>query len=278
VFTYGIIPGYSSGNGLVSPTSLACKPFAIWCILIFFREYKANSWKIKTQLELFILLALSCLAKPMFAMAFVPAMGLLLFIDGLIAVKNKEKSLPQAVKTYISQVFPLFATGCLLIVQFAMTSYTKAPTELIEGIRISMDSNTHIRFGFMRTWKIVVSNVYVSILFAYLFPLAVFIVYLLRRKRTDSREIRLFSKMSLVYAIISFSYMAFLYQDNGMEQDANFRNSWIMTFTMVYSLAFVVLNGWLNEEKGKKDVIFPIIVFGVQILFGIALIAKNILT
>lgn len=297
VFTYSIKPGYSSGNGLVSPTSLACKPFAILAILFFYKAYKENNWTVKRQLLLLTMLILSCLAKPMFAMAFVPAMGLLLFVDKIVCLKNKNIKIPDAIKEYIIQIWPLFITGIVLIVQYVMTTIIETPRELTEDIRLSADADTHIRFGFMYAWSMVVSNVYVSILFAYLFPLAVLIVWLIMKKRKNEKFISndkartgSFAKMCIYYGIVSFCYIAFLYQDNGAERDMNFRNCWILTFTMVYCLAYSVLWNWIRQhEFGNKlqksgikikenwAIYLIILIFAFHLLFGLALIAKNIL-
>lgn len=298
VFTYSIKPGYSSGNGLVSPTSLACKPFAILAILVFLRAYSQNDWNIKRQLSMLFLLIMTCLAKPMFAMAFVPAMGLLLFVDKISEIIKGREKFSEAVLKYIIRIWPLFVTGCLLIVQYYLTTVIETPRELTEDIRLSADADTHIRFGFMYAWKMVVSNVYVSIVFAYLFPIVLFIIwFLLRNKKQNSFEVKTMSafnpfvKMCACYGVVSFCYIAFLYQDNGAEKDMNFRNCWIITFTMVYCLATAFLWKWCKNDKLnqkireaglisfiKNNIGFCIVVCTVliHVLFGLALIAKNI--
>ena len=297
VFTYSIKPGYSSGNGLVSPTSLACKPFAILAILYFYRAYRENKWTFRRQLLLLAMLVLSCLAKPMFAMAFVPAMGLMLLVDRIICLKNGNEKISEALKEYIMQIWPLFVAGVILIVQYVMTTIIETPRELTEDIRLSADADTHIRFGFMYAWSMVVSNVYISILFAYLFPIAVLIIWLIMKKKgnekfvsNDKSRTGPFAKMCAYYGVVSFCYIAFLYQDNGAEKDMNFRNCWILTFTMVYCLAYSVLWNWVKEhELGSKQkksgiklkenwaIYLTIVIFAIHLLFGLALIAKNTL-
>jgi hypothetical protein len=145
-----------------------------------------------------------------------------------------------------------------------------------------------------------VKNVYVSLLLTYLFAVVVLFVVLFYRNIKNifilDRQKSIFSpfiKMTISYGIISFIYMAFLYQE-GREIDMNFRNSWVVTFNMVYIIAFMyiielmkITMSKVSLNDGKKSAFFtwiktnsafclPIITWGIHMLFGAALIVKYI--
>lgn len=305
IFTYGIRPGYNSGNGYISPTQALCKPFALLAVWLFCCNYmRARRGEMdgrfqRQQLLLTVVLILSCFVKPMFAMAFIPAMGILLLIDLIKDVNS--------IKTFILQmVWPLFVTGLFLIGQYIYGTTLVMP----EGVRAGADSSTHIRFGFLHAWSMVTDHVWLSILMAYVFPLAILImVTLLKNKNadyltdateeahnkfnqnfvTENEKATLFKKIygriCLLYGIVSFLYISCLYQDNGFEMDMNFRNGWIMTFVIVQIFAIGMLAGLLQtawkkrkQEKGLWGYLaIPSLLFLVQMAFGVALLLDKMM-
>lgn len=290
IFTYSIKPGYTSGNGYVSPTQLLCKPFALLVMLIFLRQLKQDKWGLRQQLTLLILLALTCLCKPMFAMAFVPAAGLLLAYGEFRSFLGKKQTLLQAIGHTLRKGWPLLAGGVVLIVQYLLCLQVDLPEDGFMGI----DGNAKIAFGWMTAWAQVVSSVPLSILFAYFFPLVTSIMGFVRKKRnlSASSTPRAYGAICLFYAVVSFLYMACLYQENHVT-DANLRNAWVLTFNFVFILSMSTLWQWIRQDgvltcnirqeglvawaRRHWTTLLPIAAFAVHILFGLALIAKNYL-
>jgi hypothetical protein len=86
--------------------------------------------------------------------------------------------------------------------------------------------------------------------------------------------------------------MAFLYQDAGLEADCNFRNGWIVTFLMVYTMCVSILRDWIMKSGIKERIqmknvkclikediyiVASICALGIHLLFGILLFAKNLI-
>lgn len=290
IFTPSIKPGYISGNGYVSPTQLLCKPFALLVMLIFLRQLIRNKWSIHQQLLLLGMLALTCLAKPVFAMAFVPAAGLLLAFIEFRSFLDKKQTLLQAIGHTLRKGWPLLAGGVVLIVQYLLCLQVDLPYDGFMGI----DGEAKIAFGWMTAWSQVVSSVPLNILFAYFFPLVTSIMAFARRKRglALSSTPRIYGAICLFYGVISFLYMSCLYQENHVT-DANLRNAWVLTFNFVFILSASTLWQWANldsfsfrsiRQDGLRSAIrkhwtllVPAAAFAVHILFGLALIAKNYL-
>jgi len=294
IFTSGIRPGYSSGNGYISPTQAMCKPFVLLTIYIFIKMYNDNKWDFLSQLRLLFLLIITCIIKPIFAMAFIPAIGLLFLVDEIITDK---KNIVLFAQNYIIKVWPLFITGLFLISQLII--YKNAKNTKYEEL-YSHGNKSKICFGFFYAWSMVVSNVSLSIVFAYFFPIVIFIVLLLIRKSGKIKNLvndkeKNFIKITSIYGLISFSYMAFLYQDAGYERDCNFRNAWVITFLMVFLFCVILLyklmiyfsfkeelknisnNGVKTFFKNSCIIILPSIALLIHIVFGILLFAKNLL-
>ncbi len=289
IFFYNYKPGPSSGNGLFSPTMTFVKPFALLTVLLFYKMYKSKEYTLKNLICFFASLLLTCVIKPMFTMAFIPAAGILLLLETIKEIKSGKESIQNNLCGFIIKILPLFIIGVILIAQFAFTAFYDVPTDVLpEGVNLSSDKESHIRIGYMRSWKLAVDNVYISILFAYLFPLIVWgiILYYQNRKSIVVKECsgeRLvpFRNITISYGIISFLYMAFLYQE-GREIDMNFRNAWVVTFNLAFIFAYVYLRELrkiVQEKNRKSNIIFAMsyVSFAIHMFFGIALITKYIL-
>lgn len=256
------------------------RPFALLAILLFYRLYSEETKKIKDRWILTLVLIISCIMKPLFAMAFVPAGGILLFMDAVRKWKDGKMQFGKLVKDYIQMVWPLILTGFFLIGQYL---YGQQMPQL-EGMRFCVGDESHIRFGFMYAWSIVVSNVWLSILYAYFFPIVVFALNLKYKYVNKSDiKIRTYAKICFAYMMVSFGYISCMYQDNGYEDHLNFRNAWIISFNIVYCLAMVVLyKGIVKWKKDKsKDLKAGISVgigaLAVHVIFGLVLLGQNIL-
>ena len=298
IFFYNYKPGASSGNGLFSPTLTMVKPFTLLVILLFYQMYSKKEYTFKRQLWFFISMLITAFVKPMFLMAFIPAAGIILFIDFISELKNKSVSFAPEFLKFIIRVVPMFITGLVLIWQFVFAANYEVPDVLPEGVKLSSDKNSHIRVGFMRSWSLAVDNVYVSLLFTYLFPIIVLsiICYYAYKKNIRVSDIvrnklRPFKNITIAYGVVSFLLMAFLYQE-GREIDMNFRNAWVVTFNLAYILSFVyiqelakVSQNILKEKiregysiskwiKSNPMFIFALCSWGIHMLFGAALIVK----
>ena len=281
IFTGSIRPGYSSVNGYISPTQIVCKPAVYGALAVFFsiltKDDKGKG-NIKNRLILTFLLIVSCIIKPLFAMAFVPAMGLYYFVD----VLRKKLSVSGFIKEYVCRIYPLFITGLFLIGQYIyLDKFSTAKYEQWDGGSIAL--------GFMVSWKSVVPNVPLSIVFAYFFPIVIGGICLIRRKTIGKSQLtereNAWLGTSLWYGLVSFIYMAFLYQTNGHEQDCNFRNAWIFTFYMIFMVFTEVLIRWIKEAgisikkpqiKENVHIYISLMAFGVHVLFGVALLYNKI--
>ena len=272
IFTSTIRPGWSSGNSFISPTQAVCKPFALLSVLFFFRMYRKRKFTAKKQIAFFFFLAISCLMKPLFAMAFIPAMGIILLIDEIVLIRRGSESVGKACESFIKKIWPLFVSGLVLIAEFLATSFI--PTDMAHH------EQGGIGFGLWYAWGLVVPNIFISILMAYAFPITLFILILISKpKNIISSDISTFIKMVIPYAILAFALISFLFQ-KGSELSVDFRTAWCLLFTLIYSLAGSLLMNWKNTTKeSTRELIclrISIILFVVHVMFGIALIAKYV--
>ncbi len=251
IFYTGMAPGYSSGNGYVSPTQAFVKPFTLLCCYIMW-ECLEYGWTWKRQILLGVVLTLSCFAKPMFAMTFIPAMGILLLFEVL---SEKNQTLLYYFRKYCKKGLPLIVTGIVLIFQYAWSQHLQGELKV----------TTTIAFGWMIAWKRVVKNVWLSILFAYLGPFIFLVAHIKQLKFTS------YWKMTALYGAISFLVISCLYQQGSFLKDMNFRNAWVVTFTLVYLGCFAEMGGL---KKRHWAAIAP---FCIHVFFGVLLIGKNIL-
>ena len=299
IFFYHYKPGASSGNGLFSPTLTMVKPFTLLAILLFYRMYRSNDYSFKNQMCFFLSLLACAFIKPMFLMAFVPAVGILLFVEYVNNLRENTNYFGHDTVRFITRVIPLFITGLVLIAQFVFAANYEVPYDVLpEGVNLSSDKNSHIRIGYMRSWGLAVDNVYISLLFTYFFPIIVLGIALFYHYRKNikiseiSREkIYPFRNITISYGVVSFLIMAFLYQE-GREIDMNFRNAWVVTFNLVFIFSFVYIielaascmkqtqyelvenNSLLNWLKHNPFFFLAIGSFIVHLLFGAALITK----
>ncbi len=267
VFTKNIAPGFSSINGYVSPTQNVVKPISFYVLLLFFEIIISDKREVKKQILFLLALIVSCIFKPLFAMAFIPAMGIYIFIE-FICNKFKNNSFSQ--NLYYTLI-PLFLTGLFLIAQYIyMQQYsTVNHTQWDDG---------GIAVGFWVSWGMVVSNVPLSILFAYIFPIVFMIVFFSQKDFLSTMREKIWLKISTCYALVSFLYMSFLYQ-TGMELHCNFRNAWIYTFYLSYCLCVEMLIRWINEKGLRKNIRTWIAAgaFSCHVVFGVAMLLYKIL-
>lgn len=263
IFTYSIRPGYSSINGYISPTQAFVKPLIIAVILLTY-QYVCGEKTLKKQIGITVVLFFSCLAKPVFAMAFIPAMGIYYLIDRVKELDffHNPITFGKLVVNVLKDIWPLIINGVVILIQYVVSrNVTDQP--VLSGI----DGTSSIAVGWMKAWSLCVSNVYVSIIFAYFAPIVFLVV---NRKKLKYKT---YWKMTGIYALVPFLYISCLYQSGKQIGDLNFRNCWIIVFTLAYT-------GWFSEmikmDKDRKTWI-TIALFGIHLLFGLALIAKDLL-
>lgn len=321
IFTFTIPPGYSSGNGYISPTQAAVKPFALLSIYFMWRLL-VEGRNLRLQVWLTIALILSCLAKPMFAMAFIPAMGIYYLIDVMQKYRTYcegtdcidaqasqrkpkiSKAVIDAGREYLLCIWPLFVSGLVLVGQYCTKLFRSSSVMSDILGKEGYGENSSILFGWMAAWPKVVSNVPLSILFAY-FGAIVFL--LLYAKQLVNKKYWL---MTTLYTLVSFIYISCLYESGVYITDLNFRNSWIISFLLVYIGCFAELciigMGKVNSPERKfspneptmdgrqtvqgiyvkqfvveviadKKYLASLTCLSVHLLFGLALIAKNLI-
>ena len=273
IFTYSIRPGYSSGNGYISPTQAICKPFAILVFLYSYKMYKNNRYNIRNQIILVCFLCISCIIKPLFAMAYVPAIGILYFVDEL----SYKSKCTVKIKSFIKKTWPLIITGTILILQYLLSFNLKMPPDT----GYSLSDGAGIKIGFMVAWKSVVSSVSISILFAYFFPIVLMITILLNDLRNNNKLVKkeeiIFFKICSFYGIVSFLYMSLLYQETRV-LDCNFRNAWVVTFTIIFILSITILYRISTERKIRlRLMIVNWGAFFVHVLMGMVLYFKYVM-
>ncbi len=270
IFTLSIRPGYSSGNGYISPTQAVCKPFIVLVFLCTYRMYINEKYTINDQIKLTIMLFSSCVIKPVFAMAYVPAMGILYLFDEII----NKKSLRDKIKTYIIKSWPLVFIGIVLILQYVMSFNLKMPPDT----GYSLSEGAGIKIGFLVAWRSVVSNVPLSIIFAYFFPIVLLLSSITCKSNISIKsEDKVFLKLCLFYGIVSLLYMSFLYQETRVS-DCNFRNAWIVTFSIIYIFCVSIL----YKETKEKNFSLPITLinwgaFSAHLIMGLALYIKYVI-
>lgn len=270
VFTFANRPGASSGNGYISPTHILCKPFIFLTVYFFFIQYRENKWTIRNQGLLLGALILSCIVKPIFAMAFVPAEGILLFIAEL--KEYRQKGFWKSLKSYLNRVWPLFFTGLFLLGQYFYMKTIVISDGMVAG---GTDGSAKICFGFLYAWKMHVQNVGISIIYAYFTPI-ITCIYVFVKKIELSTNIWKYLKMNFLYGIVSFFYISCLYQDK-YASDLNFRNGWIANYLMVYVINIVIIKKIYMKHRSMKEMLPLIIPLGIQMLFGILLYLKYII-
>ncbi|MCD8150005.1 MAG: hypothetical protein LUE92_10690 [Clostridiales bacterium] len=263
IFTYSIRPGYSSGNGYISPTQAFVKPFIILVVLLTW-QYICGEKTLKKQTGIATALFLSCLAKPVFAMAFIPAMGIYYLVVRVkeLDVLHHANAFGRLIINVLKDIWPLIISGIVIIAQYAF-SRTVTDQPVLSGI----DGSSSVAIGWMKAWNLCVSNVWLSILFAYFAP----IVFLLVNRR--KLKFMTFWKMTGIYALVSFLYISCLYQTGKQIGDLNFRNCWIIVFTLTYTGCFSEM---IRMDKDKKTWA-TIALFGIHLLFGLALLVKDLL-
>lgn len=272
IFTYSIRPGYSSGNGYISPTQAVCKPFVLLTFIYTYRMYKNDNYEKKNQILLFLNIFMSIIMKPAFAMAYIPAIGILYFVDEII----KNNSLKYKIKSYINKIWPLFFSGLVMIVQYLLSFHLKMP----DDTKYNLKEGAGIKIGFLVAWKSVISNVPLSILFAYLFPIVLLISLMIAKSKklvSITMKEKKFFNICIIYGVISILYMSFLYQELCIS-DCNFRNAWVMTFSVIQIFCISILYRITKENFFSLKLLFLNWgVFSVHVIMGIALYIKNII-
>jgi len=257
-------PAYSCSNTYGSPTQMIVKPFVVAGILLLLHTLKETNDHIapnfKTQILLLLVMLGGCLAKPAYLMAFVPAAG----VFYIYRIAKSSHSFTDFIVGYIRNIWPYFVCGIALIIQYIYGSNIVNEGAVFAGI----DANGGIRFGPWVSWKYAIDWPLLSIVLAYMLPLVTVILF---KIKTDGirRDYLLFT---VIYGVISFIFMALLYQENHI-QDVNFRNIWIYTFLFVH--AFFVPEIFVQRDKVWYKQIPVLGLLSLEILFGIVLIVRK---
>lgn len=272
IFYWGMAPAYSSCNTYVSPTQIAVKPFVVLSILFVLRmECQENTERERKKCQLGLLIALffSCVVKPVFAMAFIPAMGIYYGLQTICSVK----SIKQFVIKYWKLIWPFFVCGLFLIIQYWYGTTIEYGEELFSGV----GGDSSISIGWLHSWSKAVDNVWLSLIYAYVFPIVYFVFW---RKKEQFNN---YWRIVLAYGVVSFFYMSCLYQTGPYEAGVNFRNAWIFTFYLVQAgCVSGFFKKWMEAKQENRQwrmkYIIPGICLLVQCMFGVALVIYKILS
>lgn len=168
--------GSFSINPLFNPTHMAARPFALLSFMLI-----SDLWRYqgsektepvffhlsekKLRMVLALILALSALAKPVFAEMFIPAVGLIMLAKQLQSIKAKK-----GISYFKSALLPTFLTAlpCLLIILVEFSAYF-----LFDGSYGGGDGM--IITSWLEVWSAFSENIPLSILFSMSFPILVII-------------------------------------------------------------------------------------------------------
>lgn len=212
--------GQGSINPWHNPTYMSVKPFAIICFLMFISLYKIDTEeKIKILTKDFnkqniifvvfsVFVLISTFAKPSFLQVFLPSVIVFLIIE-LISSKGRIFSF------CLKSALAFIPVELILIHQYIVVFGSQATTD------------NKVEFSFFEIWKHYSSNIPLSIILFFAFPIYVLIIF--RKKIFEDKEILIAIIMVLV-GTIQFSLLA----ESGSRR-------WDMNFIWGYMLAGLIL-------------------------------------
>ncbi len=230
------LPGiYHRYKGVFTPnpyhnaTYLAVRPFAILTLFVFADLLKSyeEKFSVKKGLCFAGLLFLATMTKPSFTLVFVAAAGLWMLVRFL---QKKGKNLKES-----------FALGLCFLPTFGALLYQYKDVFVADGAQ-----EAGVGFGFLVAWQYHADNVFLAILLAAAFPLAVFVFHF-KAGRKD-----VFYCFSCLYGLMGLLSALFLYEKGFRIGDMNF--CWGYMHGLFF--AFVAAAGLLWKETlqaGKKS-------------------------
>lgn len=231
-------PEYYLGQGTPNiwhnPTTNAVRPIGLLILLLTF-DYWKKLWNAKKselttkelvieQIELGVLLGISVIIKPSFAMVYMPACAIVLLIK---LVRDRFKSLPQLVMQHLFLLVP----ALIILLQYIKIY-------LFGGTNSSTDSGVAI--SLFASMKIYAPNVFLSQIFRISFPILIIILW---NKKFFKDKACAFC--SLLY-LVGFAEAALLTETGARATHGNFGwgSQLAATFLWIASVCF-----WLREMQ-----------------------------
>lgn len=213
--------GQGSPNIWHSPTILLLKPFAVLTVILFcrFTPFAQNPADVKRLALAGAVLTLTGLIKPNFPLVFIPAVILYLLLTG-------ERSPALWGRIGLS----LAPAAAVLGYQY-LSTYASAATQ-----------NSQVVISFLQVWRLYTPNVFISLLLALCFPLAVLLIRGRRIVETNPG-------LCLAWLITGTGILqaAFLAETGPRFPDANFMWGYIISLYLLFLFSLAEYARMLDE-------------------------------
>lgn len=268
--TFSMTPLHSPSQTCVRPFMLLC--FCMVCDIwgkqkddgyqgVFFHVEKGLK---KYYIHLAILLFLSSLAKPVFAEMFIPSVGLVMLIEWLLRIRQKDGSAQPYFTHCLTTLLCAVPTLLSILVQ-SLAFFVSAEPEFNRGVIITK---------WMEVWNMFSENILLSIALGMAFPLFIVLI--------DSRFFMKedIGKLALAGYIVGLLEAAVLGEDGYRLIDANF--IWPMMCGMLLlwvtsMLRFLTLAKTQNSTKTQRLLTdFAWFLFILHVICGVAFLYENI--
>lgn len=271
LYFYWLDAGTFSMNPLHNPTQMAVRPFILLNFALVIdiwgaqkdKEYRGIFFQVERGLKryylyLTALLLLSSMAKPVFAMMFIPAVGLLMLWEWFSRIIRKDGS----AASYFKQCMVMLLCAAPTILYGLMS----AASYYIFGGEIYQGENSLILTKWMEVWHIFSENVLLSIALNMAFPLFMILI--------DGSFYRKESmaKLALTGYLVSLLIAAFLSEER--EKMGNADYMWpmlcgMLLLWMTALLRLVVLEKTQTDTKTKRILVaFAWFLFCAHVLRG----------
>ena len=218
--------GAFSPNPIYNPTQVAARPFALLCFMLITDWWRLSerddssvffgSKKKQTGILLSVMLFISAFAKPVFAMMFIPSVGLVM-IARLIGRAVKKNDAPAYFKNNILMAL-LIALPCIAFILFQ--------TLLFFALGGSYTSNDGIVItGWLEVWGAFTENVPLSLFFSMSFPLFILVTDFRNYIKED------FGSLGITCFAVGFLECALIGEGGNKLYHGNFM--WQMMFGML---------------------------------------------
>lgn len=234
-------------------TYLLMRMFAVFCMLYFLKIYDQlnnENLKIKDCFVFFIFLTFCNASKPSFFLGFAPIV-LIVFI--ILLIKKKGKNF-----------WDLFKAGCFILASM--------PVMLIQTMILytpGEESSIVISLDWLKEY-VLNSNFFINEICNLLFPLFVFVLVIINRKKTTIKE-----ELPRYYIIASMFVFSHLQQLTMTETGPRWWHgnySWgvfVFGFFLFMESIVKLINMYKNKLISKKIYIVGLTIFGLHILNGL---------
>lgn len=256
-FNQNIYIGQASCSVWHNVTLLIVKPLAFFSLymLIKYFETKQMKWLLSSS---FVIL-LSIYAKPSFIIVFLPAS----FIFLIFFIIRQMKLSCLQIFSNIVNIFKQFKREILFLIILSSLS-----TLILWGQYISVftgESTSKVTFDIFGVWSLYTSNIFISILLSYLFPITV--LFLIDEKTSN---LYLFS---WILSIISVLFFAFLAEAGPKYAHGNFGWSQQISVHILFTMSLIeYVKNYTRLHDWKKYILS--IILSLHVISGIFYLLK----